>query len=587
MENTLFYGDNLTLLRDRAHFPDASVDLIYLDPPFNSNRSYNVLFRDESGRDSDAQITAFEDSWHWGRGTEDLYTDLVTGADERLVRLLTALVGGQDEQGLLGRNQMSAYLVMMAARLAELHRVLKPTGSLYLHCDPTASHYLKLVLDTIFGEWNFRNEITWQRTSSHNLGAKQWSAVHDTILMYSCDRNWHWNASFQDYDSEYLDKFYRFEDDRGRYRVSDLTGGKAGGQEAYSPWRGRNPYKGRAWALPKHGRFPEWLRALLPSEREWEKLGIHTKLDLLDEHGMIHWPLKDTGVPAIKRYLEDAPGKSAGDVWADINPVSPTAKERLGYPTQKPLALLERIIRASSNPGDVVLDPFCGCGTAIDAAQGLGRRWIGIDITHLSVALMKYRLQDRHGLRAGQDYRVIGEPQDLAGARNLAEQEQDGRYQFQWWALSLVGARPLGSTGLSRERRSERGSSRRGKKGADGGVDGVIHFLDEEKRAQRVVVQVKSGKVSRPDIGDLRGLLVAGTAIGVFITLQPPTSQMQKSAFEAGYYESEMWGRFPRIQILTIEDLLDGKSVEMPTQHGTFRQAPRAPEQRDAQGRLL
>ena len=555
-ENTLFYGDNLTLLRDRAYFPDDSVDLIYLDPPFNSNRSYNVLFRDESGRDSDAQITAFEDSWHWGRGTEDLYTDLVTGADERLVRLLTALVGGQDERGLLGRNQMSAYLVMMAARLAELHRVLKPTGSLYLHCDPTASHYLKLVLDAIFGKENLRTEIVWKRTTAHSdskQGAKQPGRIHDVIFFYTKDvSEWTWNPVFTPYSKEYEEKSYRYiEEETGRrYTLSDLTAAKPGGDTEYE-WRGVKPYEGRFWAYSKEN------------------------MERFEREGRLHYTR--SGIPRYKRYLDEMPGVHIQSIWEDIMPIRSRAAERLGYPTQKPLALLERIIRASSNPGDVVLDPFCGCGTAIDAAQGLGRRWLGIDITHLSVALMKYRLQDRHGLRAGRDYRVIGEPQDLAGARNLAEQEQDGRYQFQWWALSLVGARPLGSTG----------SSRRGKKGADGGVDGVIHFLDEDRNTQRVVVQVKSGKVSRPDIGDLRGLLGAGTAIGVFITLQPPTSKMQESAFEAGYYESELWGRFPRVQILTIEDLLDGKTVEMPTEHGTFRQAPRAPEERDAQGRLL
>ncbi|MCY3718327.1 MAG: DNA methyltransferase, partial [Anaerolineaceae bacterium] len=458
---------------------------------------------------------------------------------------------------------MSAYLVMMAARLAELHRVLKPTGSLYLHCDPTASHYLKLVLDTIFGEWNFRNEIVWKRTSAHN-DPKRYGRITDTIFFYSKGDEFTWNTQHGEYSEEYLDKFFRFEDERGRYRTGDLTGSGTRTGETGEEWQGYNPTDSvRHWSVPKR------IVRIVGGE-EALTWSVKARLDLLDKHGYIHWP-KRGGVPAFKSYLNELPGPPVQNLWDNIRPLSGHSKERLGYPTQKPLALLERIIRASSNPGDVVLDPFCGCGTAIDAAQGLGRRWIGIDITHLSVALMKYRLQDRHGLRAGSDYRVIGEPQDLAGARNLAEQERDGRYQFQWWALSLVGARPLGSTG----------GGRRGKKGADGGVDGIIHFLDEDRNTQRVVVQVKSGKVSRPDIGDLRGLLGAGTAIGVFITLQPPTSQMQKSAFEAGYYESEMWGRFPRIQILTIEDLLDGKSVEMPTQHGTFRQAPRAPEQRD------
>ena len=551
--NTLFYGDNLTLLRDRAYFPDDSVDLIYLDPPFNSNRSYNVLFRDESGRDSDAQITAFEDSWHWGRGTEALYADLVTGGDERLVRLLSALVGGQDESGLLGRNQMSAYLVMMAARLAELHRVLKPTGSLYLHCDPTASHYLKLVLDTIFGEWNFRNEITWQRTESHNT-AEKYGNVADTLLYYGRTETTIWNQQYQQYSDAQLSRFRYTDDDGRKYKLDDLTAPRPDSNSGKFEWRGTMPGPTRGWGY-KVEQLEEW----------WQEGRIHTKKD---------------GTPrmdGLKVYLDEAAGKPLQNVWTDITRIANTAKERLGYPTQKPLALLKRIIKASSNPGDVVLDPFCGCGTAIDAAQGLGRRWLGIDITHLSVALMKYRLQDRHGLRAGRDYRVIGEPQDLAGARNLAEQEQDGRYQFQWWALSLIGARPQGG----------RGSSRRGKKGADGGVDGIIHFLDENRNTRQVVVQVKSGKVSRPDIGDLRGLLDAGAAIAVFITLEPPTGPMEQLAIEAGYYESELWGRFPRVQILTIEDLLDGRSVEMPTEHGTFRQAPRAREQRDEQGRLL
>ena len=569
--NTLFYGDNLTLLRDRAYFPDASVDLIYLDPPFNSNRSYNVLFRDESGNDSDAQITAFEDSWHWGRSTEDLYTDLVTGADERLVNLISALVGDLDRPGLLGRNQMSAYLVMMAARLVELHRVLKPTGSLYLHCDPTASHYLKMLLDGIFGPWNYRNEIVWKRTSSHS-DAKKWARVNDIILYYAREEDATWNTQYGPYDSEYVAKNYRHDDDDGRgpYTLGDMAAPEGGGMAAILPETGRP----RGWYV--------W-KGYHPPERGWRY--SQETMQKLDEERRVWYPPSKDNRLRLKRYLNEMPGRIVDTNWTDVSPIGAHAKERLGYPTQKPLALLERIIRASSNPGDVVLDPFCGCGTAIDAAQGLGRRWLGIDVTHLSVALMKYRLQDRHGLRAGHsprqveghDYRVIGEPQDLAGARNLAQQEHDGRYQFQWWALSLVGARPLGSAG----------SGRKGQKGADGGVDGLIHFLDEHKRTQRVVVQVKSGKVSRPDIGDLRGLLQGGAAIGVFITLEPPTGPMQQEAFGAGYYESELWGRFPRIQILTIEDLLDGATVEMPTQHGTFRQAPRAREERDEQKPLL
>ena len=249
--NTLFYGDNLTLLRDRAYFPDESVDLVYLDPPFNSNRSYNVLFRDESGRDSDAQITAFEDSWHWGRGTEDLYRDLVTSSDHRLVNLLSALVGDLDRPGLLGRNQMSAYLVMMAARLVELQRVLKPTGSLYLHCDPTASHYLKMLLDGIFGAWNFRNEIVWKRTWAHN-DPKRYGRISDTIFFYTKGEDYTWNTQHMPYSEDYVDKFFRQEDDRGRYQAITLTGAGVSTGESGQPWRGCNPSdSGRHWSVPK------------------------------------------------------------------------------------------------------------------------------------------------------------------------------------------------------------------------------------------------------------------------------------------------------------------------------------------------
>ena len=313
-------------------------------------------------------------------------------------------------------------------------------------------------------------------------------------------------------------------------------------------------------------------RVVCRAESEWDKLGIHAKLDLLDSHGIIHWPQKDTGVPALKRYLENAPGKTAGDVWADINPISPTAKERLGYPTQKPEALLERIIRASSNEGDVVLDPFCGCGTAIAAAHKLGRQWIGIDITHLSIALQKYRLQDMFELVSGADYAVIGEPATVDGARELArDSANEGRYQFEWWALSLLRAKPAGG----------RSGSRKGKKGADQGIDGIINFFDEDeagkKKPQTVVVQVKSGKVNAGQIRDLKGTVEReGAAIGVFITLENPTTAMTREALAAGWYESPAWGKkYRRLQILTIGHLFDGAGVEMPPQFGSHVRASR------------
>ncbi|MCY4466735.1 MAG: DNA methyltransferase [Chloroflexi bacterium] len=568
MNNRLYYGDNLEILRSREYFPDECVDLIYLDPPFNSNRNYNVLFRSESGADSQAQITAFEDTWHWGEIAEETYRDLILNAPEKVSTAIEALLN------LIDRNQMMAYLVMMTARLVELRRVLKPTGSLYLHCDPTASHYLKIVLDAIFGSENFRSEIVWQRTRAHDLGAKQFPAIHDVILFYSKTESWNWKPTYEEYDEEYKQKNYSMRDERGAYTTQPITGGKSGGPEAYKKWRGRLPSRGRAWAIPAgYKRFPDWLRELLPPEEEWKQLGIHSKLDLMDKHGMIHWPKKSGGAPRYKYYLKDAPGKISSDSWTDIKPISAHAKERLGYPTQKPVALLERIIRASSNEGDIVLDPFCGCGTAIAAAHKLGRKWIGIDITHLSIALQKYRLLDMFELESGVDYEVIGEPRTEDGARDLAQDSaNEGRYQFEWWALSLVGAKPVGG----------QSGSRKGKKGADKGIDGIINFFERDAkgkaRARKVIVQVKSGKVGAKDIHELRGVIEREeAAIGVFLTLEQPTQPMLKDALATGYYESPFWQkRYRRLQILSIRDLLGGDGVDMPPQHGTFRQAARA-----------
>ena len=566
MTNRLYYGDNLEILRSREYFPDACVDLIYLDPPFNSNRNYNVLFKAESGADSEAQITAFEDTWHWGETAEDTYRELILDAPDKVSTAIEALLN------LIDRNQMMAYLVMMTARLVEMHRVLKPSGSLYLHCDPTASHYLKIVLDAIFGAENYRSEITWKRTSAHDLGAKQWPAVNDVILMYSKSEDWCWNRAFADINGGENIRSFPHADERGAYATRDMTGGKAGGAEAYRAWRRRTPSNGRAWALPGYHRLPGWLVESLPSEDEWNRLGIHAKMDLLDSLQVIHWPAKTDGMPRLKYYMEDSPGILLGNSWTDIPPIGAHAKERLGYPTQKPEALLERIIKASSNEGDVVLDPFCGCGTAIAAAHKLGRKWIGIDITHLSIALQKYRLGDMFELVSGKDYAVIGEPTTEAGARELAtDPDNDGRYQFEWWALSLVGAKPVGG----------KAGSRKGKKGADKGIDGVINFFEQDEKGKskprQVIVQVKSGKVGSPVINELVGVVEQEkAAIGVLITLEQPTQPMRKVALAAGKYDSATWQKsYAKVQILTIGDLLDGEGVDMPPQHGTFKQAGR------------
>jgi len=540
MSNTLYYGDNLTILRD--YIRDESVDLIYLDPPFNSNRSYNVLFKEETGAESQAQMTAFEDTWHWDTETERIYTELVTGQSRTptsavVSEMIAAL------RSFIGPNQMMAYLVMMTVRLVELHRVLKPTGSLYLHCDPTASHYLKIILDTIFGAANFRNEIIWKRTTGHS-DATRYGSVHDVIFFYSKTDEFTWNKVFIEYDEEYKARFRRTDLDGRRWTDDNLTAkGLSGGGYTYE-------YKGctSLWRVP-----------------------LET-MKRLDAENRLHFT-SNSGI-RLKRYLDELPGVPLQDVWTDIYPINSQAAERLGYPTQKPQELLERIIQASSNPGDVCLDPFCGCGTAVAAAHALNRQWIGIDITHLAVALIKYRILDAF---PDAKFDIIGEPGTLSAARQLAN---DDRHQFEWWALSLVQARPSGGES----------GSRQGKKGADRGVDGIISIIDDNThQPKKVIVQVKSGHVSSAQIRDLVGTIEREKAvIGVFITLEEPTSAMTKEAATAGFYESVTWEKqYPRIQILTIEQLLQGAEIQMPPQHGTFKQAPRQKKSGPEQPSLL
>ncbi len=533
-KNRLYFGDNLDILREQV--ADASVDLIYLDPPFNSNATYNVLFQEKSGQQSAAQITAFDDTWHWGEESELAYRDVVTNGPDKLGRLLGAM------REFLGQNDMMAYLTMMAQRMAELHRVLKPTGSIYLHCDPTASHYLKMLMDAVFGPTNFRAEITWKRTSAHSdtrQGRQQHGRVHDILLFYTKGDSWTWNPVYTEYDQEYVDNFYRqVEPETGRhYTLDNLTGpgGAAKGNPQYE---------------------------VMGVTRYW-RYSKERMQDLIDEGRVVQ--TKPGTVPRYKRYLDEMPGVPLQDLWTDIGPIASQAKERLGYPTQKPEALLERIINASSNEGDVVLDPFCGCGTAVAVAERLDRRWIGIDITHLAISLMKSRLHDSFG-KSLRPYQVIGVPQDAASARALAvESEHDGRYQFEWWTLGLVDARP------AQDR----------KKGADSGIDGVISFFDDNSgKAKRIIVQVKSGHVDRGQIAALKGDMAREKAeLGLFVTLEPPTRPMLQDAVAAGFYEPEHFPgyRFPRVQILTIEELLDGKEAQYPrfAPQATFRQAPR------------
>ncbi len=537
--NKLFFGDNLDILRN--HIPDETADLIYLDPPFNSAANYNVLFQEKTGEKSAAQITAFEDTWHWGSESEEAYHDLVMRGPEPLITLIQTL------RAFLGSNDMMAYLTMMAPRLVELHRVLKATGSIYLHCDPTASHYLKLLMDAVFGPANFKNEIIWKRTSAHS-SAKRYAPVHDVILYYSKSDVYVWNKIYQSYDQSYIDERFTGADPDGRrWKDSDMTGAGVRRGETGIPWRGIDVTgKGRHWQYPP------------------------AVLDELDQQGKIYWPAKG-GQPRIKQYLDEMQGNVISTVWTDIPPINSQAKERLGYPTQKPEVLLERILRASCNEGDIVLDPFCGCGTSITVAERLHRRWIGLDITHLAISLMRHRLNDAFSTDLSP-YEVIGDPKDLSSANALALED---RYQFQWWALSLIDARPVHY-----------------KKGADHGIDGVIHFFDDNSgRAKKAIVQVKSGHVKVGDVRDLKGVVDREKAeLGFFITLENPTSPMLKEAGAAGFYVPEHFPglKFPKLQILTIEELLSGKQAQYPRMNvATFKKAERLRKGLEAQKGLF
>jgi DNA modification methylase len=531
-ENKLYYGDNLDVLR--RWVKDESIDLVYLDPPFNSRQDYNVLFAEKDGTRAAAQIMAFEDTWEWNQESSRAYEQIIEGGGpvaEVMIAFHTFLRG----------SDMMAYLAMMAPRLIELHRVLKKTGSIYLHCDSTASHYLKMLLDAVFEPQNFRNEIIWKRTSAHS-SAKRYGPVHDSLLYYTVGDTYTWNQSYQPYDDHYMSEFYTHVDPEGRrWRRSDLTGAGVRHGATGLPWRGIDvTSKGRHWFVP-------------PAE-----------LDKLDADGKIHWPVKTGGMPMLRRYADKQRGVPLQDVWTDIRPMHNLAAERLGYPTQKPEALLERVIKASSNEGDVVLDPFCGCGTAIAVAQKLKRRWIGIDITHLAVNLIKTRLRDHFGEDVRRTYDIIGEPVSGEDAAELAKQDP---FQFQSWALGLVGARVATSA----------------KKGADKGIDGRLYFHDDKSgKSKQVIFSVKAGEnVNVSQVRDLRGVLDREKAeIGVLISMEPATKPMLKEAAEAGFYKSpHLEEKFPRLQILTIEQLLRGELMKYPRWvDATFKKAPRVRE---------
>jgi len=531
-KNILYYGDNLDVLR--KYFSNESVDLIYLDPPFNSKADYNILFKEATGEESAAQIQAFSDFWHWDKTAEKTYLEIQEDPNLRdMIQFLHAH---------LGRNDMMAYVVMMTIRLKELHRVLKSTGSLFLHCDYHASAYLRILLNRIFGESNFKNEIIWKRKTGRGETqhkSNQFGVCTDYILFFAKSKDLKFNTQFVPIEeanpiyADYVKSNFKFVDKNGRqYRSADLSSPSPRPNLMYE-YKGYKPPK-KGWAISKE------------------------KMEQWDKEGRLIFPKNKNGRIRRKLFLDELKGKPVQNLWDDIQMISSQSAERLGYPTQKPVSLLKRIINATTDEGDVVLDPFCGCGTTIMAAQELKRRWIGIDITHLAISLIRSRLKEIHVL-ANKDYRIIGEPADFASAVELMKVDPTG-YQFQWWALSLIDAKPAGQSATSPQ----------GKKGADKGVDGWLTFKEGDTLdLKRIVVQVKGGHVGAQTVRDLLGTVESRkSAMGILITLNEPTEQMKQAAMEAEYYQSPTWGqKYPKIQILTISELLKGSKPILPHTH--------------------
>ena len=513
----LFFGDNLDILK--RHVADESVDLVYLDPPFNSNATYNILYRTPVG--ADAQVKAFVDTWSWEDGAEKALDDL-SRADLTTFNMLVSL------QKFLGRSDLMAYLAMMAVRLVELRRVLKPNGSIYLHCDPTAGHYLKVVMDAVFRGEGFVNHITWKRSHAHSdgkQGSKHYGRNSDSILFYARSSNRVFNPQYSPYSEEYVERDYRRVDGDGRkYRLDNIQGpgGAAKGNPFYE-----------VMGVCRYWRYSETKMA-----------------DLVREGRIIQ--TRPGAVPQIKRYLDEMPGVPLQEIWTDVPIISNRSRESLGYPTQKPLALLERIITTSSNAGHVVLDPFCGCGTAIHAAQKLEREWIGIDVAYQAIQVIEDRFKT---WLPGASYNVTGIPADELSARKLAAQNP---FTFQQWAVSRVGGQSRG-------------------KGADGGIDGEIAYQTGPGEYGRAIISVKAGRHVGPEaVRSLRAVADRERAeMGVFICLDPPTKDMRTEAHAAGRVQLPGGDR-PRIQIVTVTDLVGRANLGILTALNTVTAAQAA-----------
>lgn len=481
--NLLFYGDNLDILRKRI--PDESVDLCYIDPPFNSKRNYNQIYTNIGGEDR-AQAQAFIDTWVWDDLAIAGFDEIIGNTEGRFPAQLIELIGGLE--GVLKRGSLLAYLVSMSLRLVEIHRTLRKTGSFFLHCDPTAGHYLKLLLDAIFVSQggDFRNEIVWCYTGPGSPGMRQFMRKHDTIFWYSKGEEWTFNA------------------DDVRVAHSDKT--KANYKEGLIG----SGFVGADHVIHAKGKVPE----------DWWQIAI-----------------------------------------------APRGKEYIGYPTQKPEALLERIIRAASKPGDTVLDCYCGCGTTVIVAQQLRRRWIGMDITYHSISLILRRLEKSFGKSVVEGVTLDGSPRDMESAVALANKRDDRlRKEFEKWALLTY----TNNRAIVNE-----------KKGADRGIDGIAYFLTGRGENAKIIFQVKSGGVKRNDIATLsHDMTREKAALAVLITLEDPSGPMRREAKEAGRYRHESMARdYDRISIVTVSEIVEGgKRLEIPMSLEVLAAGKRAPD---------
>ena len=534
--NRLYYGDCLTIM---SEWPSACVDLIYLDPPFNSDRNYNAIYKDETGRPLPDQIEAFCDMWELDDSRLRAIRTMPVlmrenGIADSIVELwrlwMQALRGTQPK--------LLAYLSYMAERLLIMRRILKPTGSLYFHCDPTASHYVKALLDAIFGHANFQNEITWQRFTFH-ADAKRFGRVSDRILFYSKQPGlYRFGRQYVPYAKQYLESKFTHEDERGRFRLDNL-----------------NPPGGRGPVYEFHG-----------IERAWRYSEV--RMRALDDDRRIY---TGSQIPQLKRYLDELDGRAVHDVWTDIPSINSQAKERLGFKTQKPLALMERIVNASSNPGDMVLDPFCGCATTMEAAHKLGRQWIGIDIAiHAIKRVARVRLSERLGLVEDQDFKIEGVPRTVEGARDLWRRD---KYHFQKWAVEQAD-------GFVTSKRT-----------ADGGIDGRIYFampyvqgsVDEPyPPLESMVVEVKGGSnVNVADWRALKGVLSRDDALLAGLIIMEPLGGAKARNFTREVMDLEplrvLEIDYPRMQILTVGEILEGKRFMTPTVAGRHEPQPRFP----------